>query len=183
MRCYHDDASGCFVLVSILPTRHLNNSSTQISQLPMSASALLETRLLQGSRPRGGRGTDANGMAEGVASGAHQTTRSARRMVSCEKVLRSEPRRKPEGDLSDDRENKLRIQSEGRLAGSQDCRPGCTSAGAFAAVNSFNSALPLRNHGRSYRCIYRGSVRFFASSFCAHSRDCSGRPASLRKYA
>jgi hypothetical protein len=33
MRCYHAAAYGCFVLVSILPTQHLNNRSTQISQL------------------------------------------------------------------------------------------------------------------------------------------------------
>jgi hypothetical protein len=66
MRCYHDAASGGFVLVSILPTRHLNNSSTQISQLQKSASALLEAHFLQGSRRRGGRGTDANGMEDGL---------------------------------------------------------------------------------------------------------------------
>ena len=35
----------------------------------------------------------------------------------------------------------------------------------YALASSFSSALPLRNHGRSRRCIYLGSVRFFASSF------------------
>ena len=34
-----------------------------------------------------------------------------------------------------------------------------------ASSNSLSRVLPLRNHGRSYRCMYRGSVRFFASSF------------------
>ncbi len=32
----------------------------------------------------------------------------------------------------------------------------------YALASSFNSALPLRNHGRSRLCMYRGSVRFFA---------------------
>lgn len=53
----------------------------------------------------------------------------------------------------------------------------------YALANSFRSALLLRNHGRSRRCMYRGSVRFFASSFCAHSRASSRRFAVLRKLA
>jgi hypothetical protein len=98
MCCYHDAASGGFVLVSILPTRYLNNRSAQISQLPISPncvldaalvpeacldrlvdlkglinnslrspSALSEARFLHRSRPRGGRGSQANGMEEGLA--------------------------------------------------------------------------------------------------------------------
>ena len=61
--------------------------------------------------------------------------------------------------------------------------PRYTLAGTLTAANSFSSASPLRNHGRSYRCMYRGSVRFLASSFSAHSRASSRRPASFRKFA
>ena len=53
----------------------------------------------------------------------------------------------------------------------------------YALASSFNSALPLRNHGRSRLCMYRGSVRFFASSFCNHSRASSRRFAVFRKLA
>jgi hypothetical protein len=53
----------------------------------------------------------------------------------------------------------------------------------YAVTNSFSSALPLRNHGRSRLCMYRGSVRFFASSFCNHSRASCRRFAVFRKLA
>ena len=51
------------------------------------------------------------------------------------------------------------------------------------SASSFINALPLRNHGRSRLCMYLGSVRFFASSFCAHSRASSHRLAVFRKLA
>ena len=60
---------------------------------------------------------------------------------------------------------------------------GVTGLQPYALANSFSSALPLRNHGRSRLCIYRGSVRFFARSFRAHSRDSSRRFAVFRKLA
>jgi hypothetical protein len=53
----------------------------------------------------------------------------------------------------------------------------------YALANSFSSALPLRNHGRSRLCMYRGKVRFFASSFRSHSRASSRRFADFRKLA
>src|SRR5260370_19015711 len=53
----------------------------------------------------------------------------------------------------------------------------------YALASSFSSALPLRNHGRSRLCMYRGTVRFFASSFWNHSRASSRRFAIFRKLA
>jgi len=60
---------------------------------------------------------------------------------------------------------------------------GITGLQPYALANSFSSALPFRNHDRSRLCIYRGSVRFFARSFCVHSRDSSRRFAVFRKLA
>ena len=73
--------------------------------------------------------------------------------------------------------------SDERPRAGQVRAPRYTLAGTLTAANSFSSASPLRNHGRSYRCMYRGSVRFLASSFSAHSRASSRRPASFRKFA
>lgn len=47
-------------------------------------------------------------------------------------------------------------------------------------ANSFCRALPLRNHGRSTRCIYPGSVRFLATNFCAHSLASDFCPVSFK---
>ena len=60
---------------------------------------------------------------------------------------------------------------------------GRTRSELYALANSFNRALPLRNHGLSRLCMYRGNVRFFARSFCNHSRASSRRFPVFRKLA
>ena len=53
----------------------------------------------------------------------------------------------------------------------------------FFSSNSFFNAFPLRNHGRSRRCIYPGNVRFLAINFSIHSRASCVFPCVFKNQA